>query len=316
MAYLPSLCCRQMGGAIVEDCRSLVDPNTAILSSRLDPKADGCDAVPITCSNTLGGYAPAFRTGGMCSITDVVPTTSFTVSYLNHLATPTGVTATNTGQNRQIQVVWTGTAQYDDKDVIYCHNNVGGALLGVARANAGTMLVDGLTNGVPYTIYLRVSFDGTNFSPNSATSSATPDASLIDFPDVANVWNGDTVNLVPGTLVEIGNNDVRFGITGGRGGTAVTGAVRVPLAIYVSLGILTDVAGVGSLDVGAAVQNTIVDGTLTMRETLRLMGAVFYGRSNIAGNIVTFRDVANTKDRVTATMTGNTRTGITLDGSP
>jgi len=61
--------------------------------------------------------------------------------------------------------------------------------------------------------------------------------------------------------------------------------------------------------------NLPIDGVITLKEALSVMLAVAAGKSDITGSTVTFRDVADTKDRVTATMTGSERTSITIDGS-
>jgi len=61
----------------------------------------------------------------------------------------------------------------------------------------------------------------------------------------------------------------------------------------------------------------VVEGTLTLRQVLRILLAVLAGKSGGGGTTTdTFRDVADSKDRVSATVnaSGN-RTAITLDGS-
>jgi len=61
--------------------------------------------------------------------------------------------------------------------------------------------------------------------------------------------------------------------------------------------------------------NLPIDGVITLKEALSVILAVVAGKTDITGSTVTFRDVDDTKDRVTATMTGGERTSITLDGS-
>ena len=73
-----------------------------------------------------------------------------------------------------------------------------------------------------------------------------------------------------------------------------------------------DVFNKGALSLG-----TIVEGTTTFQDTLRLVSAVLFGKSSGGGTSnAVFRDLADTKDRVVATTTtaGN-RTGTTLDAS-
>jgi len=59
----------------------------------------------------------------------------------------------------------------------------------------------------------------------------------------------------------------------------------------------------------------IIESGLSAAEILRIILSVQAGKTDITGSTVTFRDVADTKDRVTATMTGSERTSITIDGS-
>lgn len=58
-----------------------------------------------------------------------------------------------------------------------------------------------------------------------------------------------------------------------------------------------------------------IEGTYTAAEIMRIVLSVLAGKTNIDGTTVTFRDINDTKDRVTAEMTGSERTSITLDGS-
>ncbi len=59
----------------------------------------------------------------------------------------------------------------------------------------------------------------------------------------------------------------------------------------------------------------VIESGLSAAEILRIILAVQAGKSDITGTTVKFRDVADTKDRVTASMTGSERTTITLDGT-
>ena len=82
----------------------------------------------------------------------------------------------------------------------------------------------------------------------------------------------------------------------------------------------------GSVDVGALpsaednageLMATIVENGLSVRDVLRLILAVQVGKTSVATGpvVVTFRDTADSKDRVVAGMTGKTRTTVTLDPS-
>lgn len=64
----------------------------------------------------------------------------------------------------------------------------------------------------------------------------------------------------------------------------------------------------------------VLESGFTVGEILRILAAVAAGKTNITdlggGNAeVVFRDVGDTKDRVTADMTGSERTTVTLDGA-
>lgn len=67
-----------------------------------------------------------------------------------------------------------------------------------------------------------------------------------------------------------------------------------------------------------AVLGRTVDGTLTVKDTLSLLLAVATGKTtitNLGGGLATvrFRDVNDTKNRVTASMTDSARTSVTRD---
>jgi hypothetical protein len=61
----------------------------------------------------------------------------------------------------------------------------------------------------------------------------------------------------------------------------------------------------------------VVEGTLTMRQAMRILLAALSGKSSGGGTVtLTFRDVADSKARITATVdTSGNRTAITRDGT-
>jgi hypothetical protein len=64
----------------------------------------------------------------------------------------------------------------------------------------------------------------------------------------------------------------------------------------------------------------VIESGYTAAEILRLLAAVSFGKTNIVDNgggsaTVTFRDLADTKDRVDADMVGSERQTVTLDAS-
>jgi hypothetical protein len=61
------------------------------------------------------------------------------------------------------------------------------------------------------------------------------------------------------------------------------------------------------------VWESICEGSYTHSEILKILAAVAAGKTDITGSTVTFRDVNDVADRVTASMTGSERTTVTLD---
>lgn len=74
-----------------------------------------------------------------------------------------------------------------------------------------------------------------------------------------------------------------------------------------------------AVDIAQEVWNGFtVENGLAPAEVLRILLAVAAGKTSIVGSgptTVTFRDTADTKDRVVASMTGSERDTVTLDGS-
>lgn len=90
-----------------------------------------------------------------------------------------------------------------------------------------------------------------------------------------------------------------------------------------TVNLATGGGGGGSIDaesVGAAVLGAIVESELSVQQVLRLLLAVSTGKTSITpddngGAVVRFRDVADSKDRVVATMDGSERIAIIRDAT-
>ncbi len=74
-------------------------------------------------------------------------------------------------------------------------------------------------------------------------------------------------------------------------------------------------AGLVVADDASTLWTKVLEGTLTAEEILKILLAVAAGKTTITGSTVKFRDRGDTKDRVNATMSGSTRTAVTVDGS-
>ena len=81
---------------------------------------------------------------------------------------------------------------------------------------------------------------------------------------------------------------------------------------------LTDKAGFSLSNAGIdAIVDEVVEGSLTLRQAVRLFLSALAGKSSGGGTTtINFRDLADTKNRITATVDSNgNRTNVTLDGS-
>lgn len=100
--------------------------------------------------------------------------------------------------------------------------------------------------------------------------------------------------------------------------STILGAATVTAAVNAIGNLLAriEVNQVTQTDIESAVLQAQIEGGLTLRDVLRIILAVQVGKSDIAaGPVVTFRDQADTKNRVTATMAGSERASVTLDPS-
>lgn len=84
---------------------------------------------------------------------------------------------------------------------------------------------------------------------------------------------------------------------------------HVSLIIGNSAGLIVSAGGGG----GGGAWGDIMEGSITYQDSMRIQHAVLAGVTDIVANIVKFKGVNGTTDRVTATMTGSERTSIVLD---
>lgn len=59
--------------------------------------------------------------------------------------------------------------------------------------------------------------------------------------------------------------------------------------------------------------NQRIEGGLTVAQALSVVSAILAGKTTITGSTVVFRDNADTKNMVTATMDGSERQSVTLN---
>jgi len=74
-----------------------------------------------------------------------------------------------------------------------------------------------------------------------------------------------------------------------------------------------------AFDIAQEVLGSVIEAGVDLRSVLRLLSAVAVGKTDIdtsgADPVVTFRDLDDTKDRVTATMLGSERATVVLDAT-
>jgi len=95
------------------------------------------------------------------------------------------------------------------------------------------------------------------------------------------------------------------------------GAYNTFVTYVVSSNSITSETGAGTLTADEVWDLTNgIEPSLTPRQAMRLFAAALAGKTSIADGVRTFRDVADTKDRITVEVdgTGN-RTATTVDGS-
>ena len=94
----------------------------------------------------------------------------------------------------------------------------------------------------------------------------------------------------------------------------------VPANVWDSMfGASTLNVNVSTMSSGAvdSILDDPVEGSYTMRQLLRLMASALFGKASGGGTAtITFRDLGDSKDRITATVTSNgNRTTVVLDAS-
>lgn len=131
-------------------------------------------------------------------------------------------------------------------------------------------------------------------------------------------------NGTPPTAAAIADAVLDEGLAGhaiaGSAGAALSAANTVAPDNATIAAIAAAVAALNDLtaaEVGDAVLDEAVEGIITLRQMVRLFAAALHGKlSGAATNTIRIRDVADTKDRIVATVDADgNRTAVTLDAS-
>lgn len=95
-------------------------------------------------------------------------------------------------------------------------------------------------------------------------------------------------------------------------------------ALAMEIGVNAAAVATGAIDADALaadavdeILDEVIEGSLTLRQALRVLLAALANKASGGGTTtVTFRDLADSKARITATVDANgNRTAVTLDGS-
>lgn len=107
---------------------------------------------------------------------------------------------------------------------------------------------------------------------------------------------------------------------GAQIGASLSAGATLQIAISArgALGARITINQLTQTDVEGAVLEARIDGTVTLRQVLRLLAAVAGGKTAIVDNgdgtaAVTFRDLTDSKQRVQAAMSGSERSAVTLN---
>lgn len=125
---------------------------------------------------------------------------------------------------------------------------------------------------------------------------------------------GSFASLSDGTWAELGGGVYTIQLNATDTNTVGPFVVRVVKSgcddFFVQAYVREATEATGPLDISDGIETS-----LTMRQAIRIMLSVLAGKTSIAGTVATFRNVGDTKDRVTATMTGSQRTTMVVDGT-
>lgn len=135
---------------------------------------------------------------------------------------------------------------------------------------------------------------------------------ILNSPWQIQFWGGSGYTRIYGGKLVGGLSDEPIKATGTAGDVTVLESPVDGLTVVSGSGVTQQ----DIVDIADAVHDEVVEGTLTLRNMLRVMKAALAGKSSGGGtNTVKFRDHADAKDRITATVDedGN-RTAVTLDG--
>lgn len=123
----------------------------------------------------------------------------------------------------------------------------------------------------------------------------------------------------PTTAVDLSGTDIQLcdTITTYTGNTVQTGDSFARLGAPAGASVSADIAALPTAAENTTdIMGNVMENSETFAEQIRIMRAESAGKVAVSGATVTFRDAADSKDRITATTDANgQRTAVTVDGS-
>lgn len=208
-----------------------------------------------------------------------------------------------------------------------------GSLTSTIVLDSGASSVDDFYNGmvciatIDGNVEVRVITDYTGSTKSAAVTpdwNVAPDSDdtfVIKLPEGPQMHQANTTLIAGATVststAQIGVNAVQAGGTAWGSGAITAGSIAsdaITAAKIATGAIDADALAADAVD---EIIDEVIEGSTTLRQMLRLMASALLGKvSGAAGTSVAFRDLADSKNRIAATVDSNgNRTAVTLDAS-
>lgn len=187
--------------------------------------------------------------------------------------------------------------------------NVAGAAVSTTTAQLGVNVVQ-LSTDATAADNAEAFFDGTGYA---GTNNVIPTVTTVGTATAVTTVNGLAANSI--TASAIADNAIDAGAIA----TGAITAAKFAAGAIDAAAIAADAIGASELAAGAVdeILDEVIEGTVTLRQALRIMLAALAGKSSGGGTAtISFFGLDGTTDRVVATVDGSrNRTAVTLDGS-
>lgn len=219
-----------------------------------------------------------------------------------------------------------------ETDQVYVDNNIDGSAVTGISIDSGKIDIDindtdntvSVQQIYAWYVYYNASSGGIADSNFLITANTQTDYTFDDTVEVQNTKTGYPLTITGANVTDASGSVTGWIDTTGENIYVIPASV-VPFQYSTGSGLssaqdtkLTSIYDtVGTLPDADAIHDEVVENSVTFRQMMRIIFAVLTGKaSGAATTTVTFRDNADTKDRVSATVDADgNRTAVTLDGS-